>query len=43
MKWPVVRLSGACNLARSFTRANSTEREREVVRAESVTAPAEMR
>ena len=43
MEWAVVYLSGTGNMARCLTRADSPERKRKVVGAQSVTAPAEMR
>lgn len=43
MEWAVMRLSGAGDLARQLIGANGREREREVARSDSVTAPAEMR
>jgi len=43
MEWAVDGLRVCCNLARFGHGAAGPEREREVGRSESVTAPAEMR
>jgi hypothetical protein len=43
MEWAVMWRSGARNLGRSLIGANGPERERQIGRPESVTAPVETR